>query len=108
MTDAASVHRRGRHAARRWRAELGYFVLAYLVYVGRGGSSSATRAPRSATRSGSGSSSRRFTANPIGVSVDPDRMVARADGASPDELHERAFAGEFEPDAPLDLRVTLG
>jgi catechol 2,3-dioxygenase len=49
-----------------------------------------------------------FAANPIGVSVDPDRMVAaRHAGASSDELHRRAYAGEFDPNAPLDLRIPL-
>jgi len=49
-----------------------------------------------------------FAANPIGVSVDPDRMVAaRQAGASSDELHRRAYAGEFEPNAPLDLRIPI-
>jgi catechol 2,3-dioxygenase len=49
-----------------------------------------------------------FAANPIGVSVDPGRMVAaRQAGASSDELHRRAYAGEFEPNAPLDLRIPV-
>ncbi len=47
-----------------------------------------------------------FVANPIGVHVDPDAMVAaRAAGADAHELHRRAYAGEFEPEAPLDLRL---
>jgi catechol 2,3-dioxygenase-like lactoylglutathione lyase family enzyme len=51
----------------------------------------------------------RFSENPIGVSVDPKRMlVAWRAGASTDELHERAYAGEFTPDEPLDLRIALG
>lgn len=50
-----------------------------------------------------------FADNPIGISVDPARMAAaRAAGASSGELHVRAYRGEFEPDAPLDLRVPLG
>jgi catechol 2,3-dioxygenase len=49
-----------------------------------------------------------FAANPIGVSVDPDRMVAaRQAGASSDELHQRAYAGEFEPNEPLDLCIPI-
>ncbi len=49
-----------------------------------------------------------FAANPIGVPVDPDRMVAaRQAGASSDELHRRAYAGEFEPNTQLDLRIPL-
>jgi hypothetical protein len=50
-----------------------------------------------------------FTANPIGVPVDPDLWVAAAQaGATPDELHRRAYAGEFSPEAPLDLRLPVG
>jgi catechol 2,3-dioxygenase len=47
-----------------------------------------------------------FAANPIGSFVDPDRMVAawRA-GADADELHQRAFAGEFAPAEQPDLRL---
>ncbi|HEY6762145.1 MAG TPA: VOC family protein [Baekduia sp.] len=49
-----------------------------------------------------------FAENPIGVSVDPARMVAaRSEGASSAELHARAYRGGFEPDGPLDLRVPL-
>ena len=49
-----------------------------------------------------------FSANPIGVSVDPDQMVAAAGaGATPEELHARAYAGEFAPEAPLDLRLPV-
>jgi catechol 2,3-dioxygenase len=47
-----------------------------------------------------------FTADPIGMHVDPERLLAaRAAGASPAELHERAYAGEFEPRSALDLRL---
>jgi hypothetical protein len=47
-----------------------------------------------------------FAANPIGVPVDPDRLVAAwREGASADDLHRRAYAGEFAPDSPLDLRL---
>ena len=50
-----------------------------------------------------------FAANPIGVSVDPGRLAqARANGASADERHDRAYQGEFEPTAPLDLRIPFG
>ena len=49
-----------------------------------------------------------FAKNPMGKYVDPDRMVAaREAGASPWELHERAWAGEFAPAKPYDLRVLL-
>jgi catechol 2,3-dioxygenase len=47
-----------------------------------------------------------FAADPIGVNVDPALVLAaRDDGATPAELHDRAYAGEFTPDAPLDLRL---
>lgn len=42
------------------------------------------------------------------VYVDPDRMIAaRKEGASPWELHERAFAGGFAPTQPYDPRTPL-
>jgi len=42
------------------------------------------------------------------VLVDPDKMLAaRKAGASPWELHERAFAGEFPPEKPFDPRALL-
>jgi catechol-2,3-dioxygenase len=47
-----------------------------------------------------------FAANPIGVPVDPAALVAARDaGATASALHERAYAGEFRPDEPLDLRL---
>jgi catechol-2,3-dioxygenase len=47
-----------------------------------------------------------FASNPIGVAVDPHRLLrARREGASADDLHRRAYAGEFAPDGPLDLRL---
>ena len=47
-----------------------------------------------------------FAANPIGVPVDPDAIVAAwREGTSGDDLHRRAYAGEFAPDGPLDLRL---
>jgi catechol-2,3-dioxygenase len=52
--------------------------------------------------------SEEFARNPIGVPVDPDKMVqARAAGASREDLHRRAYAGEFLPSAPLDPRMPL-
>jgi catechol 2,3-dioxygenase len=49
-----------------------------------------------------------FEANPIGTPVDPDQVVAARDaGATPQEIHERAYGGEFVPDAPLDLRLPV-
>jgi catechol-2,3-dioxygenase len=47
-----------------------------------------------------------FAADPIGTHFDPDALVAaRKAGASPDEIHRRAYAGEFSPERPLDLRL---
>jgi catechol 2,3-dioxygenase len=47
-----------------------------------------------------------FSANPIGMAFDPDQLVAARDaGATPDELHRRAYAGEFDPGTPLDLHL---
>jgi catechol-2,3-dioxygenase len=47
-----------------------------------------------------------FARDPIGTYVDPEQLVAawRA-GAPPRELHRRAYAGEFAPVEPQDLRV---
>jgi catechol 2,3-dioxygenase len=47
-----------------------------------------------------------FAANPIGVPVDPGRIIAAwREGATDAELHERAYAGEFTPEGALDLRL---
>ena len=47
-----------------------------------------------------------FAANPIGTPIEPDELVAaREAGASLDEIHRRAYAGEFTPERPLDLRL---
>ena len=49
-----------------------------------------------------------FTERPRRANVDPDKMIAaRKAGASPWELHERAFAGEFAPTKPYDPRPFL-
>jgi len=49
-----------------------------------------------------------FAKNPMGVYIDPDKMIAaRKVGASPWALHERAWAGEFAPAKPYDPRVLL-
>ena len=49
-----------------------------------------------------------FAADPIGVLVDPEQMLrARADGATPQEIHERGYAGEFVPAEQQDIRVPL-
>ncbi|HMF36157.1 MAG TPA: hypothetical protein VKF17_05935 [Isosphaeraceae bacterium] len=46
--------------------------------------------------------------NPMGAYVDPDAMIAvRAAGASVEEVHRRAYAGEFPPSKPMDPRVLL-
>lgn len=49
-----------------------------------------------------------FHQNPMGAYIDPARMMAahRA-GASFADLHRRAYAGEFPPPRPIDLRVIL-
>ncbi len=50
-----------------------------------------------------------FAANPIGMPIDPDQLVAaRQVGASFAELHQRAYSGEFQPTQPMDLHVPLG
>ena len=42
-----------------------------------------------------------FHEDPIGKFVDPDRVAAAyAAGASFDEIHARAMAGEFSPETP--------
>jgi catechol 2,3-dioxygenase len=47
-----------------------------------------------------------FAADPIGVHIDPERLVgARDAGASLEEIHQRAYAREFTPERPLDLRL---
>jgi catechol 2,3-dioxygenase len=52
--------------------------------------------------------SEEFARNPIGVPVDPAKLIeARAQGASREELHRRAYAGEFLPAEPLDPRLPL-
>ena len=51
-------------------------------------------------------SSPSFDADPIGTHLDPDLVVAARDaGAELEELHERAYRGEFTPSTPLDLRM---
>ena len=49
-----------------------------------------------------------FAANPMGAYVDPEKMIAaRAAGMSVDELHQRAYRGEFPPSEPMDPRVLM-
>jgi catechol 2,3-dioxygenase len=44
-----------------------------------------------------------FDRRPLGVFLDPDKMiVAREAGATPWELHKRAWRGEFAPAKPFD------
>src|ERR1700693_2829449 len=44
-----------------------------------------------------------FDRRPLGVFVDPDKMiVAREAGATPWELHKRAWQGEFAPAGQFD------
>lgn len=50
----------------------------------------------------------RFAEDPIGKPVDPDALVeARRQGASPQEIHDRAYNGEFPPAGPFDLRLPV-
>src|SRR3984957_16719803 len=49
-----------------------------------------------------------FAKNPMGVYIDPDKMIAaRKVGASPWAHHERAWQGDFAPPKPYDPRVLL-
>ncbi len=49
-----------------------------------------------------------FAADPIGMFVDPDKIVAaHKAGASFTDIHRRAYAGEFPPSGPIDPRVPL-
>lgn len=48
-----------------------------------------------------------FAADPIGVPVDPEKMIkAREAGSSAEEIHQRAYAGEWPPQN-YDLRVPM-
>lgn len=50
----------------------------------------------------------RFASDPIGKPLDPDALVAaRRAGATPEELHERSYAGEFPPTGGFDLRLPI-
>jgi catechol 2,3-dioxygenase len=50
-----------------------------------------------------------FAANPLGVFVDPEPMVvARAAGATHEDLHARAYTGEFLPDPLPDIQMPEG
>jgi catechol 2,3-dioxygenase len=49
-----------------------------------------------------------FAANPIGTFCDADALLdAWQAGADLDELHHRAYAGEFPPTTEPDLRADL-
>ena len=49
-----------------------------------------------------------FHQNSVGTSIDPKQlMAARKAGAKLAELHQRAYAGEFPPARPMDLRMLL-
>jgi catechol 2,3-dioxygenase-like lactoylglutathione lyase family enzyme len=49
-----------------------------------------------------------YAANPMGTPVEPDRMVIqRSEGMSIEELHQRAYAGEFPPYKPGNPEVLL-
>jgi catechol-2,3-dioxygenase len=53
-------------------------------------------------------SSAEFEADPIGKFVDPDRLLeAYRAGADADELHRRAYAGEFTPAEQPDVRFPM-
>lgn len=50
----------------------------------------------------------KFASNPIGSLVDPDKLAElREQGVEPREIHERAWAGEFPPQGPVDPRMPL-
>jgi catechol-2,3-dioxygenase len=54
------------------------------------------------------STSTQFAANPMGALVDPDAMLAARDaGASVEEVHRRAYAGEFPPSKFMNPGVLL-
>ena len=49
-----------------------------------------------------------FARRPLGVFIDPDKMVAaREAGASSWDLHKRAWQGEFEPAHPYNPAAVL-
>lgn len=45
-----------------------------------------------------------FAADPIGPALDPELLIkARDEGATPEEIHQRGYGGEFKPESPPDL-----
>jgi catechol-2,3-dioxygenase len=54
------------------------------------------------------STSAEFAINPIGTPVDVDLLIqALNQDAAPEDIHRRAYAGEFPSDAPMDPRLPL-
>ena len=44
----------------------------------------------------------------MGRYVEPEKMLAaRANGVTADEIHRRAYAGEFSPEQAVDPRVLM-
>lgn len=51
---------------------------------------------------------REFSKRPLGVEIDPDKLVeARLAGATPWDIHKRAWTGEFAPAVPPKLEAML-
>lgn len=51
---------------------------------------------------------KRFLANPIGLFVDPEQIIAaRRAGLTPREIHERAYRGGYPATRPIDFRLPL-
>jgi catechol 2,3-dioxygenase len=49
-----------------------------------------------------------FADRPLGKFVDPDAMIAaRAAGLSAEEVHRRAYAGDYPPTKPMDPKVLM-
>ena len=49
-----------------------------------------------------------FGVGPGSLVYDADKMIAaRRAGASPEDVHRRAYAGEFDPGTPLDPRLPM-
>ncbi len=47
-----------------------------------------------------------FEVNPIGINTDPERLLAAwRESGDAAAVHERSFAGAFDPGTPLDLRL---
>jgi catechol 2,3-dioxygenase len=47
-----------------------------------------------------------FEVNPIGINTDPELLLAAwRESGDAAAVHERSFAGEFDPGTPLDLRL---